>query len=303
MNLLKIISRPSRLSLYIAKLLNKKLSDKTYLSLMYFGIFGKKLNWVNPKTFNEKIQWLKLYNRDPLYASLVDKYLVKEYVRQLIGKEHVIPTLGVWNSVDEIDFNSLPEAFVLKTTHDGGGRGVYICYDKSNIDKDVIRKKLQQSLNVDPTLISREWVYKDVKRRIIAEPLLRSTLENDLPDYKFFVFNGKVEFMYIASERYLGKEVRFDFFDKDFKHLDVRQIHPMSHHSFSKPDKFNEMKSMAEILCKGIPFVRCDLYNVDGHLYFGEFTFFHHGGFVPFYPEKWDRIFGDLILLPKKVRV
>lgn len=295
-----IIKHPHCIAGVIATWLSPVLSDKVYLSILYYGIFGRLIKWNNPKTLNEKIQWLKLYNRNPLYSKLVDKYEVKSFVAQKIGGDHVIETLGVWDDVDQINFDTLPSQFVLKTTHDGGGKGIVVCKDKATLNIEKAKQVLKESLYRDSSNVSREWVYRSVNRRIIAERYMEDKTTHDLPDYKFFVFNGKVKALFIATERGTG-DVKFDFYDENFNHLDIVQTHPMSGKAINKPKTFELMKRLAETLCHDMPFVRCDFYEVDGKVYFGEFTFFHHGGFVPFHPSEWDEKFGNWITLPNKM--
>lgn len=289
--------------------IQKFIPDKPYVKLYYYLTMGKKLNLKNPKTFNEKLNWLKLYDRIPLYTTLVDKYEVKDWVKAKIGEEYVIPTLGVWDSFEEIPFDELPNQFVLKTTHGGGSVGVVICKDKQAFDKEAARKKLNHSMHISGYEKHREWPYKNVHRRIIAEKYMEEASSNTkitesagvLNDYKFFCFDGEVKYLFIATERQkAGEEVKFDFFDADFNHLNLVQHHPMSGKEIQKPQTFDEMKRIAGILSEGIPQIRCDLYEIDGKVYFGEMTFFHHGGVVPFHPEKWDYEFGSWIKLPKE---
>lgn len=275
------------------------LSDKCYLTLLYIASFRKFPNWKNPQTFNEKLQWLKLYNRNPLYSTLVDKYEVKRYVAKKIGEEYIIPTLGVWDSFDDIDFNSLPNQFVLKCTHDSGG--LVIVKDKSNLDVNAAKEKIEKSLKRNFFWQGREWPYKNVKPRIIAEKYMVD-INGELKDYKFFCFNGKVTYLFIASDRNKeDSEVKFDYFDIDFNRLNMRQaIHPISNYKIEQPDNFDKMKELAEKLSRGIPQVRIDLYNINNMIYFGEYTFFHHGGLVPFVPESYDLEWGSKIVLPNE---
>ena len=273
--------------------------DKLYIQWMYRLKMGKKLNLKNPTTFSEKLQWLKLYNRRPEYTTMVDKYAVKEYVANIIGNKYIIPTLGVWDRPEDIDWDSLPNQFVLKTTHGGGNTGVVICKGKSSFDKQKAIEKLNRSLKQDIYKTLREWPYKNVPKRIIAEQFIEAE-NNDLPDYKFFCFDGEVKALFIGTERGTGN-VKFDYFDADFNHLDLIQQHPMSGRQLEKPVGFEKMKKVASQLSKGIPQVRIDLYNVNGEIYFGEMTFTHHGGVVPFHPESWDYTFGSWIKLPSKM--
>lgn len=443
MNLIfKIIQNPYRL---FARLIIERarfLSDKAYLNIVYRACFGKPINWENPQTYNEKLQWLKLYDRNPLYTTLVDKYEVKKYVAERIGEEHVIPTLGIWERFDDIDFDALPNQFVLKCTHDSGG--LVIVKDKTQFDIEAARKKIEASLKVNYYWKSREWPYKNVKPRIIAEqymtdgngglsdykvhtfngvPRIVLTCRNrfseagmtedfftekwehldlhrpfankgngdvkqpeqlskmlsiaedlskgiaflrtdfylaggkvyvgeltffpasgmkgfipedwdkkmgdwlilpipelggailrkddmviivapqieDLNDYKFFCFNGNAKYLFVASDRNMpGEEVKFDYFDRGFNRLPMRQeAHPNSDYEIMKPEAYEEMLMMVDKLSVGIPQVRIDLYNINGRIYFGEYTFFHHGGFVPFIPDKYDYEWGEKLILPK----
>ena len=272
------------------------LPDRFYVSLKYFYRFHKFPNLKNPKTYNEKLQWMKLNDHNELYHTLADKYEVKKYVDNLIGSEYVIKTLGVYDSFDEIDFNSLPDRFVLKCTHDSGG--LVICKDKSKLDKENARKIIESSLKTNYFYHSREWAYKDLKPRIIAEEYIE-TRNGDLPDYKFFCFDGKARALYVATGRHTESGVCFDFFDENFNHLPFYNSHPNSKNKIDKPTGFDKMTELAEKLSVGMPHVRVDLYDIDGKVYFGEYTFYHMSGFQPFKPEEWDYTFGSWIDLNK----
>ena len=274
--------------------LSKCIDDEKYIKFIYFFCFWKKLNLNNPQTYSEKLQWIKLYDRRNIYTTIVDKYSVKEYVASIIGEEYIIPTIGVWDRFEDIDINKLPDSFVLKCTHDSGG--LVICKDKAKFDIPAARKKINKSLKRDYYLLGREWPYKNVKRRIIAEPYI-SDSKNQLNDYKFFCFNGKPRMLFIASDR--GTDTRFDFFDMDFNHLSFEQGHPNSIKKIQKPNGFDKMSLLASMLSKDFPEVRVDFYNVDGKILFGELTLFHFSGFVPFEPSKWDKKMGNWITLPK----
>lgn len=276
------------------------LPDKLYLQIFYLLKMGKVLNLIEPKGYNEKIQWLKLYNRKPEYTIMVDKYAVKDYVARIIGKEYVIPTLGIWDKPEDIDWSALPDHFVLKTTHGGGNTGVVVCKDKSKLDKIDAIRRLNKSMKQDLYKSLREWPYKNVQRKILAEAYMEDSKTKELRDYKFFAFNGEVKALFIATDRGSGN-VKFDYFDANFNHLDLVQQHPMSGMTIQKPECFEEMKMIAGKLSIGIPHVRVDLYEVNGKVYFGEYTFSHHGGCVPFHPEKWDYVFGDWIKLPSEI--
>lgn len=274
------------------------LPDKLYIQFMFRFKMGYWPDLKNPQTFSEKLQWLKLYNRRPEYTTMVDKYAVKEYVANIIGEEYIIPTLGVWDKPEDIEWDKLPNQFVLKTTHGGGSNGVVICKDKTAFDKEKAVIKLNRSMKQDIYSCLKEWPYKNVPRRIIAEKYISPALQHgDLPDYKFFCFNGEVKALFIGTERQTG-DVKFDYFDADFNHLDLIQQHPMSGRTFTKPVNFDKMIKLAAKLSEGIPQIRIDLYDVSGKIYFGEMTFYHHGGIVPFHPQKWDYEFGSWIKLP-----
>lgn len=275
--------------------------DEQYLKLLFKYHMGHKLDLTDPKTYSEKLQWLKLYDRNPLYTRLVDKHEVKSYVTERVGAQYVIPELGVWDSVEDIEWDILPQSFVLKTTHGGGNSGVVVCKDKNKLDKELTMKKLYRSMRQDLYKDSREWPYKNIPKRILAEEYVEDAATQELRDYKFFCFDGDVKFLFVGSERQKpGEDVKFDFFDKDYNHLVLRQGHPNSKVLPEKPSCFEEMKEIASKLSQGIPHVRVDLYEANGHVYFGEMTFYHFGGIVPFEPTKWDEEFGAMIKLPIK---
>ena len=292
-------SSPRRIGLKLLTFGARILDDERYIKYQYRLCFGKSLNLNNPVTFNEKLNWLKLYDRRVEYVQMVDKYDVKQYVANIIGEEYLIPTINVWNNVLDIDWANLPNQFVLKTTHGGGNCGVFICKDKSTLDVKDIVKNLKKAFKQDIYLFSREWPYKEITPRIIAEPYLEDSKTGELRDYKFFCFDGDVKLLFVASERQKRKEPFFDFFDSDYNRLPIVQGHPNSELPPDKPALFNEMKIIASKLSQGIPAVRVDLYEANDRIYFGELTFFHFGGLVPFESERWDYILGDYIKLPK----
>ena len=270
--------------------------DKEYLKICYKCHIGKKLDLRNPRTYNEKLQWLKLYNRKDEYTNLVDKYAVRKYVSQKIGEKYLFPLLGVWDDVDSVDFESLPQQFVLKCTHDSGG--IIICKDKRKLNIEEAKQKLKKYMKRDFWLLHREWPYKNVPHRIIAEKYMVDESKTQLKDYKFFCFDGEPKALFVASDR--NVDTRFDFFDMNFRHMNVTNGHANSDSEIKKPAGFNEMKKLAKILSKDIPHVRVDFYDINGRVYFGEMTFFHWGGFVPFVPESFDYLFGSWITLPEK---
>ena len=272
--------------------------DKLFLKLKFRLMMGEKLDFENPKTFNQKLQWLKLYNRKPEYTTMVDKYAVKEYVANIIGKEHIIPTLGVWNSVDEIDWDVLPNQFVLKTTHGGGGCDVIICKDKATFDIETAKKNLNKSLKSDIYCNFREWPYKNVPKRIIAEQFMTNN-GKDLEDYKIHSFNGEPKFILVCSNRYGNGAMIDDFYSPDWKLLDVRRPgHPKSDKASKAPEQLQQMLELSRILSKDIPFLRTDFYIIDNKIYFGELTFFPRSGCDSNLLRETDLLFGSRITLP-----
>ena len=276
--------------------------DEKYLKIKFWASTGKKLNLNNPTTYNEKLQWLKLHDKRPEYTMMVDKYEVKEYVASIIGKEFVIPTLGIWERFDDIPFDDLPNQFVLKCTHDSGG--VVICKDKLNFDMNRARKIIQNSMKRNYFLTGREWPYKNVQPRIIAEEYMQDDLTSELRDYKFFTFNGIPRALFIATDRQkVNEDTKFDFFDMEFQHLPFTNGHPNASILPQKPITFDKMKYLAEKLAKGIPHLRVDFYEVNGKVYFGELTFSHWSGFMPFEPESWDYTFGSWLNILNDERI
>lgn len=266
-------------------------SDRTYLKMLFPLNLGYRLNLDNPKTFNEKLQWLKINYRRPEMTQMVDKYEAKEFASKIIGDEYIVKNYGVWDSFDDIDFENLPEKFVLKTTHDQGG--VVIIKDKNNFDKQAARKKLQKHLKVKHYYLTREWPYKDVKPRILAEEVLFDGEKSQPNDYKFYCFNGEPKVMLVATER--SKKAKFNYFDMDFNSVDLQQGGERSDKAITEPQGFRKMIELSKKLSKGLPHVRADFYDIDGNVYFGEMTFFDSGGMAAFEPEKWDKIWGDWI--------
>lgn len=270
-------------------------TDKFCVRMLFFIHFGKRLNLTNPRTFNEKLNWLKLYNHDNKYTKLADKYEVKKYVASTVGENYVVKNYGVWNSFDEIEFDKLPNEFVLKATHDSGG--VIICYDKSDFDADVTRKKLNKIIKRNFYYISWEWPYKNINARIIADEYLYDGRKGELQDYKFWCFNGKPLYMYITNK---GKRIFENFYDMNFSPVDINHGFPRFEPEYNKPACFDEMKELAVKLSKDIPFVRVDFFEINNKVYFGEFTFFDWGGEQPFSDEGMDIELGKLITLPVK---
>ena len=274
--------------------------DRLYLKALYRSITGRKLDLKNPKTFCEKMQWLKLYNRRPEYTQLVDKYLAKKHIANTLGEEFVFPLLGKWDSFDDIDFSSLPNQFVLKCNHDSGSTRIIDQGSLSNEKKEELRTFYTRRLKKDFYKIGREYPYKGIKKCIIAEKYMVDEEKPDqgINDYKFLCFNGIPKIMYVATDR--KTDCRFDFFDMDFHHLPIENTHPNSDRMINKPSLFDEMKAIAAKLSAGMPFIRVDLYEINGRIFFSELTFFHCGGVYLFKPEEWERRLGDWIVLPDK---
>jgi hypothetical protein len=270
------------------------LPDKSHVRLAYRAALKQKLNLADPKTYNEKLQWLKLYDHNPLYPLIVDKYEVKRYVADKIGQRYIVPTIGVWDTFDAIDFSALPEQFVLKCTHDSGG--LAICRDRKTFDREDAKKRIEASLRTNYYKRGREWPYKDVPARIIAEPYLTDETGEGLKDEKFFCFSGVPKAMFIVSDR--EHDPRNDYFDMDFNHLPFENGHPNAVTAPEKPEGFEEMKRLAATLSEGMPHVRVDFYCNCGKIYFGELTLYHWSGLAPFSPPSWDKTFGSWIRLP-----
>lgn len=287
-----------RIRYNVSRFIARLLPDKLYLSIKYRTRFGYWMDWNNPQTYSEKLQWLKVYDRHEEYTKMVDKLAAKDYAASIIGDEYIIPTLTVYDSADDIDFDKLPNQFVLKCTHDSGGLAVV--KDKSQCNQDEIRKKLGKSLRRSYTVQTREYPYKNVPRRIIAEQYMEDE-SGELRDYKFFCFDGDPKCLFVATDRGVkGEETKFDFYDMEWNHLPFTNGHPNSQCPPKKPKNFETMKEIAAKLSAGIPHVRVDLYNVNGNIYFGEMTFFHWGGMKPFQPREWDYKLGEMIKLPKQ---
>lgn len=276
------------------------LGDASYLKLLYWTYMGKKLDLKKPKRFTEKLQWLKLYERKPQYPEMVDKYSAKEYAAAIIGQTHIIPTIGVWDSPRDIDFDKMPDRYVLKTTHDSGT--VRIIDRTKEFDKDSLIKYLEQRQKRNLANLTREWPYQEVKPRIIAEEYMESTEtasgDHELRDYKFFCFNGTVKCMKIDYDRftchhanYYGRNrERLPFGEKKFPSDETKAV--------MLPVHFDEMVEFAEKLAKGIPFLRVDFYEVNERVYFGEMTFFPASGLGAFEPDEWDYTLGSWLELP-----
>lgn len=271
------------------------LSDRDFLKLIYKEKVGKDLNLRNPRTYNEKLNWMKLYDHNPVYCKLVDKYEAKFFVKEKIGEQYIIPTIGVWDSFDDIDFSKMPESFVLKCTHDSGS--TMVCKNKANFDIDKARSFYDEKLGRSYYTQWREWLYKDIKPRIIAEKYMVDQELGDLADYKIYCFNGRPHIILYASGR--GKAPRFTYFDLEWNKLDIDWGY--DHHEITplKPHNLSAMILLAAKLSEGFVHVRVDLYNINGSVYFGEMTFCDGGGLQKISPEEWDYELGELIDLTK----
>lgn len=278
------------------------LSDKAFLKLSYRIHLRKPLNLNNPISYNEKLQWLKLYDRNPEYQVMVDKYAVKQFVADRIGSEYIIPTLGVWDKVEDIDFDSLPNQFVLKWNHDSGS--IVICKNKAEFDISTAKKMLSKGAKFNGFWYGREWPYINVKPRIIAEAYMEDEETKELRDYKVFTFNGKAKMFLIASERQKkGGDTKFDFFDTKFKHLKIVNIHENAKVSPMVPSCMNKILELSEKLAKGYPHIRVDFYVVNSKIYFGELTLYHGSGYMTFEPDYWYKEIGSWLVLPKQKRI
>ena len=279
----------------------KWMPDKMYLKILGRYSLGYSLNLDNPRTFNEKLNWLKLHDRKPEYTRMVDKYAVREYIKEKLGEEYLIPLVGgPWNRPEEIDFDALPEQFVLKPTHDSGM--LVFCRDKSKLDIPAAKAKLAKSLKREFYYGGREWPYKNVPPRIIAEKYMEDSSSPNLPVYKIFCFSGEPRIIQTIQNDKTPQE-SIDYFDTDWKLLDLRQSFPNSAVPMARPEKLEEMLSLARKLTAGVAFLRADFYSINGRVYFSELTFYTDGGMGPFYPPEWDKTLGTWIELPENKTV
>lgn len=296
------LKNPLRVFVFIQNRCNYKvLPDSWYLRILYKSRTGKKLNLNAPRSFNEKLQWLKLNYRDPQLGLLVDKYSVKKYVAGIIGETYIIPTLGVWNKFDDIDFSRLPDKFVLKCTHDSGG--VSICKDINSFNKEAAKEKLEKAMHTNYYVKNREWPYSRVERRIIAEKYIEDDSSNgNLLDYKIMCFNGKAKCSFVCTRRFTNEQMRVTFFDRNWEKMPFERYYHSEDREIKKPESYELMLSLAEKIASAIklPFARIDFYEVDKKPLFGEITLFPGSGMEPFMPDKWDYILGDWIDLQNK---
>ena len=273
------------------------LPNKWYLFFRFKNRVGYLPHLNHPRTFNEKLQWLKLNDRHAEYTQMVDKIDAKKYVASIIGEKYIIPTLGVWDSVDEIEWDKLPNQFVIKVSSDSGG--IVVCKDKQTLDIEKAKEKLTNGWGKNYYVHNKEYPYRDLTPRIIAEEYKEDESGYELRDYKIFCFNGEPKILFVASDRQkAGEDTKFDFFDLNWNHLPFTNGHPNSKEHIAKPKNFEEMLEIAKKLSVGIPQVRIDLYTCNGQIYFGEITFFHWSGMTAFDPVEWDFKLGKMIKLP-----
>ena len=275
--------------------MNHEMPDDKYLSHVFRYKMGYELNLKQPRSFNEKLQWLKLHDRRPEYTVMADKYEAKNYIANRIGKQYIIPSLGVWNHFDEIDLDSLPEQFILKCTHDS--QSYSICRNKATWNKRKARKKLEQHLEQNLYYIYREWAYKDIKPRILAEKYMNNHGE-DLIDYKIHNFNGVPKLILVCEGRFSSGNFTEAFLDLDWNILNVKRPGTSNAIITKKPDCLPEMLELSRILSKDIPFLRTDFYIIDGRPFIGELTFYPAAGLAPFEPESFDYELGSWLQLP-----
>lgn len=293
-----------RFSILAAKGLYNNMPDEKYLKRLYRAKFGKELDLDNPQTLSGKLQWLKLYYRRPDYTMMADKYAVRPYVAEKIGEEHLVPLLGVWDDPEDIDFDALPEQFVLKCNHNSG-IGLCVCKDKSKLDIENVRSELRKGLAEDFSLITREQQYKNIPRKIIAEKYMKDDVQNEktgIVNYKFYCFNGEPKFLFVSLNTKGKKNDFLTFLTLDWQLApfgfrdyvaDFDQIPP-------KPASFDKMLECARALSSDLPFVRVDLYQIDGQVYFSELTLIASSGFLAYKPEGTDELFGSWLKLPPK---
>lgn len=270
------------------------LPDRLYLKIIFRGRVGYTPNFNRPQTFNEKLNWLKLYGRRDVYTTMADKYEVKEFVAKKIGEEYVVENYLVVDHWDAIDFKKLPNQFVIKGTHDSGG--AFVCRDKESFDFEAVRQQVEKNLKRNYFYPNREWPYKNIKPRIIIDRFLDDQTGKELRDYKFWCFNGKPVYMYCTIK---GDNVYENFYDMEFNPVMINHGFPRHTPEFEKPSQFELMKELAEKLSKDVPFVRVDFFQVDERVFFGEFTFYDWAGLRPF-ERDWDFRLGQLLKLPAR---
>lgn len=295
--LIKYIGKPKMLiQIIMTTKITNFIPDSIFLKLKYKLAIGNKLDLNNPKTFNEKIQWLKINDKKDIYTKMVDKYEVKKYVADIIGRKYIIKTIGVYDSFDQINFNELPNQFVIKCTHDSGG--LIIVKDKSKLNIKETGAKINKALKKNYFYSCREWPYKNIIPRIIIEEYMEDETYKELIDYKIMCFNGEPKIIFTCSERY-KQGLKVTFFDMNWNRLNFKRHYPTSNEKIEKPTNYAKMIELSKKLSKNIPFIRVDWYEINKKLYFGELTFYPGSGFEEFTPSEWDRKLGDMLELPK----
>lgn len=295
--ILSVIKHPSLILLKLDKMNLIRLSDKKFIEYRFLSEMGYKLNLKSPQTFNEKLQWLKLYDRNPEYTKMVDKYEVREYIKEKIGEEYLIPLIGVYDKFDDIDFDKLSNQFVIKCNHDSGG--LIICKDKNRLDIETARKKINRSLKTNYYYSGREWPYKNVKPKILIEKYMEDSNKSDLIDYKLFCFNGIPKIVLVCSERFSSSNMCETWFDMNWKLIDMTESGHRVDSTISKPKQLKKLVELSKKLSKNIPFIRVDWYEIGDKLYFGELTFYPASGFEKFEPKEWNKKIGDMLSIDK----
>jgi hypothetical protein len=276
---------------------SSKYSDEIFLKKAFKILCGYKLNLDNPLTYNEKIQWLKLNDHKPIYHTLADKFLVRQYVKDKIGEHHLIPLIATWDNPEDVDFSTLPNSFVIKCNHNSG-RGMILCKDKNELDIKKTYQEIKDGFEEDYFLLGREWAYKDIRKKIICEEYIKEPNGDEINDYKFFCCNGKFKFLLVCSNRH--SNLSNDWYDEKLNHLPCINGPKNNKNGIRLPNNISEMIKIAETLSQGLVHVRVDLYSVDNSILFGEMTFYESSGFASFKPKKFDYLFGSFINLPKK---
>lgn len=297
---IKLVVNMKSINSIIYNALSLFLPDKQFLTILFRRKMGYNLPWNNPQTYNEKLQWLKLYNRRPEYTMMVDKIEVKNWVAKMIGEEYIIPTLAVWSRAEEIDFSELPDRFVIKCNHNSG-LGMFICKDKSKMDTQKVKTEVKKGLQENYYRLNREWPYKNVKRLVFAEKFMQDGNQVSLNDYKVMCFDGKVKLIELHEGRFTEEHTQA-FYDRDWNKTSITQgdYGLISNKNVERPALLDEMVRLSEILSAGIPHVRVDWYIINNHLYFGEMTFFDGSGLTPWDRTEDDLLLGSWITLPSK---
>lgn len=295
--IIKLVRSPQRvLNILLSLKIFRLIPDRRFIKIRYWLVMGKHLNLHNPQLFNEKMQWLKLYDRKVEYKKLVDKFEVRDYVATTIGKEYLIPLLGVYDTFYEINFETLPDQFVLKPTHTSGD--VFICKDKAKIDEKKLKKMITKWMKRQYYWEQREWQYRDLKPRIICEQYMDDGAAEGLTDYKLMCFDGQVRYIFVCSNRYSERGLNIDIYDDNWQMMPYTRRCATNGREITKPDQYDNMRCLAERFAQGLIFLRVDFYIISGYIYFGELTLHPGSGFEAFSPEQFDQMLGSRISLP-----